>query len=609
MRRGASGDDNVWFDVDPVPVPNGSLAKASYQVTAVTSKDGHNILGADHASNHLMIEGGLLRQPFLVIPIAANVADAELGSASVRFRFELPTKLTVFELTAADRDRPKEQDGIRVTLQRLERDVFAGKIQGGPARGASADDAQLRVHLFALDQTGRGLAFQQYSSTMFGFSGQFQGVVDKAGVVIEQEVREIVVDVDVDLHGGQPVSIPGEPSDDVPVRYRVEEPAQYLSTDPAALQGRTVEWIEPLREVWSHRLQLGLPETAGDVSSTWELNWFGRDKPLYLDGRESWTGPTGQRASSTCQWKPSDQERGLTPAHAVVGALRIVIPTNIRTLAFEKRADGEWLEQPVPDGGPLRVRFDKQIVTAALGAGRALDFRAYDAAGRSLKAGRTDPRRADDAQWYFWGQPARVELVVSFEQIDQTIPFEIVHREVDEAAYDQFKQTLNDEREVIRALQQIQQQMYRAYRPGDYDSIADFHFLHDRDGQPQRAVPAAVAHACPDAQARYGFQLTPFHGYYFGLITEFEQGGSRQPYGRSPTAVEQAWDGGRVAILGFTDRPVPAAWPVNPRQPSFLTVYRSVHAKLLDGARPEVFPRTRPRRAGSIKPTIDGPPP
>ena len=54
------------------------------------------------------------------------------------------------------------------------------------------------------------------------------------------------------------------------------------------------------------------------------------------------------------------------------------------------------------------------------------------------------------------------------------------------------------------------------------------------------------------------------------------------------------------------DRPAPAAWPANPKQPSLLSVYRAVHAKLLGGARPTTLPGDPTESGWIYRPSLDG---
>ena len=137
---------------------------------------------------------------------------------------------------------------------------------------------------------------------------------------------------------------------------------------------------------------------------------------------------------------------------------------------------------------------------------------AFDANGRRLKTeygtsvGSATSQRA-------WGQPQRIELVVSGKTIEKILDVDMAREGTDKMAFAAFKRRVPDYHRALAALMQIEKAVQQA--PYGYDEIAGLHYLHDRQGQPLRKLPIELAHACPQGAKRFGYEPKPFGGYYF----------------------------------------------------------------------------------------------
>jgi len=573
--RGVFGTE-LHLELDPVPVPNAELLgfndrSVSVVPTSVKLAGGGEALDAGSAEpEKFRYQDGHIPTYFLQVPLAEGTEPEKLDSATLQFDLPVVAGAKIFKFQASDAGKSVDQDGATIELETVERDVAQGKFRGLPV--GSDEDRQLAFA--AKNATGQWIrqgALTSQRGSSGTFSVQFQGEIAELWVVAAGRKEKLKVEVSVPLNGGQEVTMPEAPSGEVPSRYELVYIQDYRTIADQELQGQ-VEFDRS-----SPMLKLELPQGNSGLRCGWEAYWFAGQQELIVPGHDF----TQQGMSF---WRPRD-ESTLADAGAVVGLVRVTVPTDVANLVFEKQADGQWLSQDVEHADqPVRLRFDHQIVSFDAGDAEVLQMRATDGSGRWLKADMQSQSPEGALQQYYWGPPNRVEIVLSYRELDKRFPFEIVFGDVDSKALAEFQAKLADRRAVVAALKQISQ----ADEP--YESVAGLHYLYNFAGEPEPQIPAEVALACPDAAELYGYEVKPFHGYYFGFTKAYQQGGQTRQFQREP--YQAKWKGGDIEVSIFRgQRPMVVAWPVDQSQPTFVSSpFGDVRLQSLGGKRVEVAP-------------------
>lgn len=567
-----SGGDqpHMVLEMDPLDVPNAAMAEAEYEIKAAKTTDMRDVLREEEKKHVPRLSLAAKHPTHIRVPILKGTEGKSLGTATIEVKVTLPTALEILVFKAGDeKGTEKKQNGIAVKLTTLEKDVAGVSFRG--AKG-------LRVVLYAFDAQGRALQRKEGMRSDRSASQKFRGLIHELWVAVPRKVQVLTPTIDVDLHGGKRLEIPNKPSAEVRTRFDPSPRKSYTSIDEGQLDGLAVQWCEEAGKQWENGLFFRLPPGVSQARTQWEVRWFAHDKPLLLKGSSS-------RSGSRCTWRPQE---GLEKASAVVGAVQLTVPTGIQSLAFTKGKDETWLSQPMDSGEHAKARFSRNEVTWVAGKAKVLEVAAYDGAGRRLKEGRRGSGKEGERR-YYWGQPARLELVVSHETIRKRLPIEIVKRETDAERFAKYKAQLGAQRAVSIALQQIQKAAQRRW--GRCDDIAGFHYFHDRKGKPLGLIPQEYAHACADGAQRFGYAVVPYSGYYFSFVRAKMKGGKTVPLRRQDAKKELSWDKGKIQIEPYAEQAAITAWPKDPSQPTFIRkAWGDPLLKYVEGKRVEVMP-------------------
>ncbi len=191
---------------------------------------------------------------------------------------------------------------------------------------------------------------------------------------------------------------------------------------------------------------------------------------------------------------------------------------------------------------------------------------------------------------YFWGQPVTFVVDVATKSIEKLIPFEIKQRQVDEAAYGAFKKDIKIHREVVKILKEIGQARNRDHSSYG-DDLAGLYYLYNNKKNPMRLINKLVAHSDPAGQARFGYKLKPYKGYYFTVLSGIEANGAKTSYKRRSKEKTFTWEKGSFTALPFTQLPDLVAIPKDKTQPTFFLQWNQVYMKQLNGSKLKYLPQ------------------
>ena len=561
---GFGDQPRMTLDLDTIEVPNASLAQMTYEVLDVVSTDGASIMRIEENQFQHIINPGSASPGYIDVNVKQGTPPEALGTAKIRFNISLPVGLKKLEFESGNKPGTvRESDGVRVKLSRLEKDVAKVTFHGG-----------VSAKLFAFDKTGRSLASKESMSSSSSAAARFQGEINNLMVVMVQEMLDYPFEVEVDLNRGKELVLSHKPENPKRLRYDRHPMQTYVNYTADELTGLEVTWREAGGMSWTDSLNVALPKGPFSGDIRWEVHFFGAREPVYLSGNSF--------------YGPSDIGYGLSngdlrKAHAAFGKIEMDLASQIHRLSFVKNSDGKTFVQKLPSGKPVKVAFNKNEITFDAGKAEVIQPMAFDAKGRRLRKDSYTDIKGNQKKIYFWGQPATFAIDVATQKIKQTIQFDLQQRPVDEASYTKFKKNIKNHREIVKALKQIAWAR-RKDRSKYGDDIAGMFYLYDRKKQkPKKLIDQTIAHSDPAGQERFGYDLKPYKGYYFTVLSGVESGGNKNDYMRLPKQQAFTWKNGSFKTAPFLQPPDLVAIPRDENQPTFFIQVDQVYMKLLNG--------------------------
>ena len=562
---------HMTLAVDTIDVPNASLAEMTYEVLDVVSTDGASIMRIEENQFQHIINPGSESPGNIDVTVKPGTPAEALGIAKIRFNLSLPVSLKMLNFEPGDKaGATKESAGVRVSLSRLEKDVAKVTFRGG-----------VSAKLFALDKTGRSLASKESMSTASSTTARFQGEIHTLIIAVVEEMFDYPFEIEVDLNGGKELVLSHEPENPKRLRYDRHPMVTYVNYSADDLSGLKVNWREAGGMLYTDSLHVAMPKGPFKGDIRWEVHFFGEREPVYLSGNSF--------------YGPADISYGLSngdlkKAHAAFGKIEMNLTSEIHRLSYVKKSDGESVVQKLPSGKPIRVSFNKNEITIDPAKAEIIQSMAFDARGRRLRNDNYTSIKGNQKKIYFWGLPATFAIDVATQKIKKTIQFDHKNRPVDEASYAQFKKQIENHREVVRTLRQIAQ----ARRKGRIqygDDIAGIFYLYDRKKQkPMKLIDQKIAHSDPAGQERFGYDLKPYKGYYFTVLSGIESAAGKNDYMRMPKKQAFTWKNGSVKTAPFLQPPDLVAIPRDGTQPTFFIQFDQVYMKQLDGTKLTYLP-------------------
>jgi hypothetical protein len=556
------GDEpSMQVELDTLTLPNGQLSEGSYEVVSVTTTQGKEAMRDDESpAPSQVLQLSHPGTSHLTIPLRKGTDKSVLKTARIQFSLDVPGQVDVVEFSARDAAGTKRKNGKQtVKVKRIERDVAEITYRGHTS-----------PQLFAFDKTGRPLASGESMRGGGSAAARFSGVIDKLWVAFPSKTEKLVVAVDADLHRGEALQLPDHPRDRVPVRHDTTLIESYVSIDEHELRDLSVD-LQPTPHFASQeRLRIQLPRTGQGVKVDWELYWFAKDRPITLSG-------FSYSQNGQLTWGPHD---GLGDATAVSGWAKVTVPTEFATLEFNKKPNRSWQTKHVGSRS-VKFRIDQNQITYKTGDFAVMAVAAFDARGRRLRTEYGKQANGATSQ-LVWGQPDRVELVVSGKTIEKIIKVDIARDGTDQAAFATFKRQIPQYHQALSALMRVQQAVSQG--PYGYDEIAGLHYLHDRKQKPLRLIPIQLAHACPQGAERFGYRPQPLGGYYFGRLPSDGQNNSHVGQART-----FHWDKGEFEVKASGNQAV-VAMPKDDNHPTFMVRWGSAYMKFLGSKRLKAVP-------------------
>jgi predicted Zn finger-like uncharacterized protein len=560
-----SGDKpQMSLDLDPVDLPNGELAELSYEVTSIQTPGGQSVLRSDENKSETKLYPGSVFPGSLSLSIKKGTPPDKLSTAKIKFLLSLPVELQVLNFGKGSQTESVKKAGeIQVVLNRLENDVVSVSYEGGKS-----------IRLVAYDQSGRALASKESISSASSISTRFQGAVENLKVVVAKKVLEYPFDVVVDLNGGKELALSRKPEIPTRIRYSNQSIRTYTDFSDTDLSNLTVKWSEGNKYSWTDFLSIQLPRGPFSGYASWEVHFFGKNSPNFLSGNSV----QGVKEVSY------QLDKGkLKNCHAAFGRVQLNLNSNIKRLNFVKNNSSRPEPQVLSSGDKVIVNFNKNAVTYSSGKANVIQIMAYDTQGKRLKQDNYSHSRGGSRVVYFWGLPQRFEIDVAAQMLTKLIEFDINKRPLDEHAYLAFKQSIENHRDIVRALKSIDRNRRRD-RSYYGDDLAGLFYLYDLENKkPKKLIQKEIAVSDPAGKERFGYKVTPYKGYYFSVLAGNEINGAKQNYTRRSDQKKFTWKKGSFSAVPLTRHPDLVATPENTSQPTFFLQWGKVYMKPLNG--------------------------
>jgi hypothetical protein len=535
------------------------LAELRYEIISIGVPAGKNVLRKENKTPQRLIGTSI------TLPVLKGTRPEELGKVHLRFNIVLPLKLQIFRFQSnVATGRTEKAQDVSVTVDQLKKDVVTVSYQGG-----------ISCHLFAFDSTGQALAGVESMGSSSSVFSRFQGIIDTLEVAVVSDVLEHRFEVEVDLNNGKELELPVKPEVPVPLRHDRQPVLTYVDLSRQDLQGISVQWGS------DKNLSLALPKSPIYGDAEWEVHFFDKNKPVLYN------------------WDPSEIEGRYVVyfrkplaeiPDAAFGSVRLTISTGIQRLTFSKKSGNGRTVKRLPKGQKVTVNFDKNQIIYNAGNYRVLQMAAYDATGKRLRRGKYAGRDKSGQVRRFWGQPATLILDIATQQIEETIPFDIQTSPIDSAAYASYKQQIDQQREVFKALR-TSGRARASYHSSVGETLAGLYFIHGKKQQPLMLIDKSVAQSDPAGQSRYGYKLKPYKGYYFTYLAGTKENGIKTDYQRQQQEKTFRWQKGSFKVKPYYQLPDVVAFPVEKLLPTFILRWDEVYAKYLKGEIPKYGPQ------------------
>jgi hypothetical protein len=412
-------------------------------------------------------------------------------------------------------------------------------------------------------------------------STRFRGIIDTLKVVVAHKMLKFPFDVDVDLNGGNELTLSRKPEIPVRTRYDHQPLPKYVDLNERDLDDLAVAWKEAGDGAWNDNLFIQLPKGPINGHAIWEVHFFSKNKPKLL---------TGKSIQGIWDFSYRLGKGELKNANAAFGKVQLNIKTGIRRLSFYNNNNGETESRSLTSGGNVYVSFNKNEITYGTDNADMIQISAYDSAGRRLKKDNFNRHSGDKHKIYFWGSPARLELDLATGRVRKQMSFDIRPRPLDIKTYQAFKQSIENQREIVATLKEID-----LARRGDVsyygDDLAGLYFLYDRNRKrPMKLIDKAVAYSDPIGQQRFQYRVIPYKGYYFTVLSGGRSNGVNLEYQRRPERSEFFWQNGNFETNALTRHPDLAAIPEDKSQPTFILQWGQVYMKPLHGVEIRYLP-------------------
>jgi len=570
---------NMNLICDPVIIANADLSSLSYTVVDILSENGESLFNKISDQKFNKIDFNNTDSTTISLKINKGYNKNSLNKAILRFNLVIPTEINLRVLTKDDINLKTNNHNI--VLKRLEKDISVISYK-------KCND----IAIYAFDNKGNALLKQESMSSSSTIFSRFKGIIETLKVICANEKESFSFDLEIDLNKGMPHEIGHMPDENVPYRYDYYEFLPYYEVKNEEITALNVDWIENINDSWVDQLKISFSNGPLHGKANWNLNFFGLNTVVSINGN-----PVKHNSAFSF-----DMNKGeLSKANAVFGNVDLMLSSKIERLIFEKTNDNLNISKELSNNKTITLRFNKNEVAIKSGNIDIIQFMACDKNGKRFKKDFYSRYQDGYEINYFWGIPEKFIIDVSLENINHKIPVNIVKRDIDNKAYENFINKIKLYCDIGLILKELSLMIHKT---NFAENISSLYYIYNNNNREIRLIDKELAHSDINGKNRYNYELKPYKGYYFTLLKGIETANEEKDYERYNFNKTFKWQKGSFQIKPFKNLPDPVAIPFNKADPYIIYSFydKQSFMKILDHDESNLFLPENFVNSGWIKP-------
>jgi len=467
---------SVQYQFSDTTTPNLELTSIEWKITAVKDAEGQNIqTDAKTYYDRISSRSGTTR--------ARYKKDDKIKPKSVTIEYCLkaaPSDIQEVWLDKNDIGKIKKIDGGKIALQTLENNVVKLKTV----------IKQKHIKAFSYNKDGFCLDTNASSSNSKGYAANMDGSIEKVQLILyNREKCNKTFSIDLPIAAEET-----KPSDKIVVFNKYGAKINY--SDQLSDQ-----FLNSLKvKLENEKLILDLKNGQFDVKDNWKFNIFGKDSEL-----NSRIYPSNQRGRITAFLRLKKN-----PIKFISGTVDLSFRT-----AFTKITLNNSLKETttkLKDGTDLSLKLiDNRVELKGLKSNHKI----VSVIGFNNKKQMFEIEKSSD-KCEFWGIPQQVELVISSNTINKSVPFEFeVSADYDQQALSRYKAILKNEEKLMPTLKSLAEVWKKTkWEFNNFPGIAGLYYL-SKNGKQLQLISKEMANSDPMAAQLFGYTCRPFMGYHF----------------------------------------------------------------------------------------------
>lgn len=316
-----------------------------------------------------------------------------------------------------------------------------------------------------------------------------------------------------------------------------------------------------------------LTEKHFTLPADWQL------RPRFIDDQLHLNFPVGYMANAQWRLRFFRGERVEMAPYRVVGDL-VYLPAGVDAVrgevSFDRYGEPFSLEMAKGRGGRatlpalgIELEFVGNTLLISEGRRRILHFRVFDKKGVSLRRGQTVRKQGARRVYYFWGTPARVQLILSTAKPQRSVAAVV------KGGTSALAARIDTIDAVAGALKRLDR-VRRSFTPYYSEDIAGLFYM---DAAQTAGVDAALFAADRDGGAFFNYEPKPFRGYLFTLAAgRLGRGGTQNNYLRKLDEVRYRFGERERRLYPFEKHRPLVALPQSSNDPVLMLIGDELYA-------------------------------
>jgi hypothetical protein len=547
---------SVDFTIDYIDLPNIDFLKTALTNVCVMTVTGENVAKKTRAGRlgYNSSDGSMM------LSLALEKTKKKLSKASFTLRFDIPTKVKKYTLSAQNTCMEDGDSGLCLT-------EISNSVVNVRSHNLSLSNAKI----YARDATGDYLRKPNSSWTRSNFRAEFNGMPATVEIVfpVKTETVEITF-VDFPISAESEIKMPSNPTNSIITRYSMKRPQKFIDLDRDALMAGTMSYVT--NAGWKKNgHELRFPKQNGVEVGNQKMK-------AYLAGTDQFMAEqngVSSYSAGSFKWTLRNTN-ALDQATALWGAIDMTFWSGIETYSVNVTTN------------PTPLNADKRDVTASVEHNvvwiggikdyRILSIQAFDASGQQLKKGNQNSGKSTTLNgvsrksrgYFFWGQPTRTVVTLATKKETVYLPFQIELKPGGLKDILAIQPKVAHFEEICDTLRFLNKN--NTYRYGM--RLAANYYATNYQNKPTAKIPLEMAQADRESASIFGYEAKPYKGYYFKKLPTAEELKRKMPF------ETYKWAGGTFQAKSRSG--VILALPVNPSDPTIMLVWGNLYVNYSD---------------------------